>query len=232
MLLAGLTCAGAGAAPAAAQHIGSPYRFVEPRQDLGPYLAYMFADQGSARLGPKSGPLIGAQYAIRLSQPIQIGANLAYFPAEREVTDISSENPPQVVGTESLNLLLASARVLFTLTGSRTWHHLMPYFIGGVGIALDVTGSISCVGEEGPPDCQLAPDERFDFGTSLLLQFGVGTALIISDRLGARISVEDDIWTLDTPSGYFDPSVEIDRVPPDSDWTNNIQVTVILSYWF
>lgn len=232
LLLATIGLALAGPDPAAAQRIRSPYRFVDNKRDLGAYVAYIFADGGEIGLGANAGPSAGLQFAMRVSDPIQISINVAYFPTDRDVIDPRAENPPQSVGTEPFNLVMLSGRLQFNLTGARSWHRLAPYVIGGLGIAIDVTGDINCITEPDRPTCQIALRDRFDFGTSFLGQFGIGTAVILSDRLGARFTIEDNIWKLKTPAGYFDPNIEIRPFPPDTDWTNNFQVTALLSYWF
>ncbi|HSG82808.1 MAG TPA: hypothetical protein VLC48_11180 [Gemmatimonadota bacterium] len=217
----------------AAQTIKSPYRFIDTKQDVGPYIAYIFADGGSVDLGANSGPVFGLQFAIRVSDPIQISANAAYFPTTRDVQDPSTGGPSTItVGTEDFNLLLLSGRLQFNLTGARTWNRLAPYLIGGLGIAIDVTGDINCLTEPERATCQISPAERFDFGTSFMGQIGIGTAIIVSDRIGARVTFEDNIWKLSTPEGWFFSGNNLDPFPSDTDWTNNLQLTLVLSYWF
>lgn len=218
------------ASPAAAQQISSPYRFVDATQDLGPYVAYIFTDGGTVNIGPNSGPAVGVRFAIRVSDPIQIGINSAYFFTDREVIDPTGDDAPTVVGTESLNLLLLSGRLQFNVTGARSWHGLIPYFIGGLGVAIDVTGEPDCPFEPSRPQCQVAAFERFDFGTSFMGQVGLGTAVVISERFGARITVEDAIWRLNSPGGFLTTGLE--PTPPDTEWTNNFQFSLVLSYWF
>ncbi len=64
------------------------------------------------------------------------------------------------------------------------------------------------------------------------MQLGVGTAWLATRQLGFRLEFVNTIWRLDTPPGYYDPVVTIDPVPPSSDWTNNFQLGLTLSYWF
>ncbi len=57
--------------------------------------------------------------------------------------------------------------------------------------------------------------------------FGLGLIWMPTERLGARLAVTDDIWRLRAPGEFFDFGLA-----PDSDWTNNIELSAGLSLWF
>ncbi len=218
--------------PAAAQRIDSPYRFVDKKRDLGPYVAYVFADGGAVDLGPNAGLAFGARFGIRVSDPLQVTANVTYFPTDRDVIDPSGPNAPEKIGTTPSNLLILSGRLQLNLTGARSWNGLMPYVIGGLGIVFDTSGDITCTGGVTDPTCQILPNERFEFNNSFVGQVGIGTAIIISDRIGLRLTIEDNIWKLDAPPAWITLGPDLPRVPPESDWTNNISFGIVSSYWF
>lgn len=223
----------ATAQTAVAQRVSSPYRFVERKQDLGPYVGWLSTDRGSADLGPKGGLVYGLQYTIRVSDPLNIGVVGAYFPTERDVVDPSTESPtPNVVGTEGTDLLMIAGRLHLNITGSRTWHDLMPYIFLGLGLVVDLTADTGCTLNSTRADCQLFPRERFDFGTSFVGQLGVGATWLPSERFGLRFTVHDNIWRLKTPEGFFDPEVQLESVPPESNWVNNFQLTTAFTLWF
>lgn len=222
-----------GPATAAAQEISSPYSFVESRQDLGPFVGWLATGRGGADVGPKAGFVYGLQYTISVTGPLSIGVVGTYFPAERDVIDPSTEGAgPLVVGTEEIEILTIDGRLQLNLTGSRTWHNLMPFVLVGGGIAVDLTGDTGCTLNSTRADCRVLPRERFDFGNSFLVQAGIGTAWYSGGPLGARITLLDKIWNFETPEGFFDPGTDLDPVPPEDEWTNNFQLTVALTYWF
>lgn len=228
-LLAALAVAVTLAAPfdAAAQRIASPYRFVERKQDIGPFASYLSTDRGRGNLGPDSGLLYGLRYVLRLNEPLRFSAFAAVFPAQRDVIDPTGENAPNVVGTADLDLLLISGQLHLVLTGSRTWHNFAPYVIGGLGIVIELTGDPTCAPESTLPDCQLVVRERFDFGTSFLGTGGLGLMWVPSQRLGLRLQVTDLFWRIRAPGEFFDLGLA-----PDSDWTNNIELSAGLGFWF
>jgi hypothetical protein len=217
---------------AEAQRITSPYRFIEKKKDLGVFVGYMSTDRGTANLGPKSGPLAGVQLTLRLSGPINIGFYGAYFASERDIMDPSTDEGLQAIGSTDLNLVLLAGRLQLHLTGARTWNNMVPFVYGAVGAAFDVTNDPSCLLDLRPLPCQVGPRERFDFGTSIMGQLGLGTFWLPRQKLGLRLTLDDTIWQLPTPDGFLDPGANVDPVPPPKEWTNNLQVTVGLYYWF
>ncbi len=215
------------------QRISSPYEFVESKRDIGPVIAYVVTDRGAANLGPESGMLYGVQGTFRITNPLNIGGLVAYFPTQRRVIDPSvEEGGPVEVGKADLDLALIAGRLTLNLTGSRTWNKLMPYATIGLGIAIDLTSDPACVVATTDPRCQIEARERFDFGSSLLGQIGFGSAWLPTSRIGARFELLNSIWRLETPIGYFSENVALDPIPPETDWTNNLQLSLVLSYWF
>ncbi len=223
----------AGPRVANAQKISSPYRFVEYSQDLGPFIGWLATSRGGADVGPKSGLVYGLQYTVAVSGPLSIGVVGMLFPGERDVIDPSRDGEgATVVGSEEIDIFTIGGRLQLNLTGSRTWHNLMPFLFLGGGLAIELTADPGCTIDSPRPDCQVLRRERFDFGNSFLGQAGVGTAWYTGGRLGARITLHDNIWRLETPEGFFDPGDDLDPVPPEDDWTNNFQLTIALTYWF
>ncbi len=216
----------------AAQQISSPYRFLEQKQDLGLFFGYVKGDPGGADLGPDGGPTYGLQYSTRLSDPIGIGAYFAYLDSERDVVNPRGENGAESIGRTSQDLVLITGRLMFSLTGARTWHKIVPYLLGGIGIAIDVTGNPSCVLDRSDIECQIFPEDRYNFDKSFLAQFGAGFVWLPTQRFGLRFTFHDNFWRISAPDGFFDPEAMLDPVPPDAEWTNNLQLTAGLQWWF
>ena len=216
---------------ASAQHISSPYRFVERGQDLGPFVGWVATDRGFADMGPKSSLIYGLQYTLRITNPLNLSVFGAYWPAERDVIDPSTESgEPVVVGVEEMEIVALAGRLQLNLTGSRTWHNLTPYIFGGLGLAVELTGDPGCVLNSTRADCRILPRERFDFGNKVMGQAGVGAAWLPDGRIGFRLSIQNNIWRLKTPEGYTDPGALADA--PEDEWTNNFQFTLATTFWF
>ena len=215
-----------------AQNVPSAYRFVDPGQDIGPLLAWLETDRGSAGLGPKSGTVFGLQYTLRLNGPMQIGAFAGYMPAQRDIIDPRAERGTRKIGVEDFTLLMLAGRLQLNLTGARTWHNLMPYVTGGLGMAIDATAQPTCALNPTNAQCRLNTRDRYDFGNSFMGQFGLGTAWLPSAHIGLRFTVHDNIWRIKAPPGFQDPDVTLPVLPSESEWVNNIMLAAGLSYWF
>lgn len=221
-----------GPRPAPAQTIPSPYRFVEPGQDIGPFYAWMKTGRGSADLGPKSGSVFGLQYTLRLNGPMQIGALAGYMSAQRDIIDPRAQGSPRKIGVEDFTLIMLAGRLQLNLTGARTWHNLMPYVMGGLGMAIDATAQPICALNPTSPQCRLSTRDRYDFGNSFMGQAGLGTAWLLTGHLGLRLTVHDNIWRIKAPPGFQDADVTLPVVPSETQWVNNIMLTAGVSYWF
>jgi hypothetical protein len=203
-----------------AQQLSSPYRFIEPKQDLGITFSYIWADPGKAGIGPKAGPAIGIRYTRRVSRPLSLTPQVVFFRTERDVRDPSLEEGQEddgsgslILGTTGLDILMVAGRINLNLTGTRTWHDLVPYLLGGIGIAIEVSGATRCRPESTAPDCQISAGERFEFGTSFLMQLGLGTVWLPRQRLSLRLEALDNVWRITTPPGYYFPGVTRFPIP-------------------
>ena len=123
-----------------AQRIPSPYEFIRGGQEVAIFSGYMPLDAGSLELGPKSGPILGARYAIEASGPFFFEGLLTYMPTEREVIDPRRASDDRSIGQVPVHLVMADARMDFSLTGRRTWRRISPHLFIGGGLAYDLAG--------------------------------------------------------------------------------------------
>ena len=79
---------------------------------------------------------------------------------------------------------------------------------------------------------------RFEIGTTPSIGVGLGVEWDISERLGLSGEVRDHLWRFTSPDAFFlltnlanfaDSGVE---APKESFWTNNIELSATLSYYF
>ena len=213
------------AAPVAAQHISSPYRYIEPRQYVMLFGGPLSTQTGAVQLGPASGKIFGAQWGYRLSGPFQLEVTLGYAPLQRTVRDTIRSRPDTTTyvarGTANQGLLVAMAGLRFDVTGPRTWHGLQPYMLFGVGA---VTGTS---GQNGG-DAAVPQDVRFSFGTSFAAQVGGGLEWYVTRRLGLRLDGRATLWKVHTPAAF----VLRDATLPASEWTQNASLVGGLAVHF
>ncbi len=196
-----LLLAAAAFAPsrACAQIIPSPYRFVEGRQEVSIISGYMPVDPGIYDLGPRSGPVYGARYAIEAAGPIFFEGLLTYLPTDREVIDPRRARDDWSIGQTPVHLLMLDARIDFSLTGRRTWRRIGPYLFLGGGLAVDLAG-------EGERELELLPEDLFDFGRSFTANGGGGLRVSLTSKLMLRADASMTLWRVTTPGGFQDPN--------------------------
>lgn len=212
-------------APAAAQSIPSPYRFIEKRQEGGAFVGYFSADPGRFGFGPKSALAAGVRYGLELSGPLGLEGVATFVPTERDVVNPARDEGDRVVGEPAeVSLLFIEARLRFALTGRRTWHGIHPYIFAGAGLGLDVQGRQQ-------EDEVLLEDDRFEFGTRFIGSTGAGVRLILADRLVIRADAALQLYQLKTPGGFQDPDRNLGTVP-DSEWMSGKSITLGLAWLF
>lgn len=195
---------------AAAQSISSPIRYIEQKQGLQPYAGYMFlnstlalTDSTAAGIGPKSAPMFGLQYQLRLSGPLSLQANVGYVASKRDVflaeasADSSLITPISTGQSVNAGILLAEAGLLFHLTGPRSYHGFAPFVGVKGGYAKQISG--------GDPDSavvKVPQPERFRFGPTFAVSVNAGTDVFITHSLSLRPELNGRLWRLSAPSGF------------------------------
>jgi hypothetical protein len=214
------------AAPAAAQRIDSPYRFLDHSQYVGVYAGPLAAAEGVLALGPHAGTVMGARWAIRVSGPISLGVDVSYTPTQRTVRDtvfVAADSLYRALGDADVRLLAVMGDVRFSITGQRTWHRLQPFVSLGVGAVTDLAGRPAI--EE-----DLVTTARYDFGTSFAGHVGAGVDWFAADRISLRIDGRNKMWRLGVPEAFL--LTERGRTLSRSTWENNFLVSAGVSYHF
>ena len=107
--------------------IPSPYRFIDEKQAGAVYVGYLWTNEGSLGLVPKSSPIFGGRYSIRLAVRSSLKPSLGYFSMTRAVLDtvvVIADSSRARVGTADFAALVANGGFRFNFTGLCTWHSL------------------------------------------------------------------------------------------------------------
>ncbi|MEJ2184318.1 MAG: hypothetical protein P8Z36_00095 [Gemmatimonadota bacterium] len=218
-----------GAGPAQAQHITSPYRYIDQSQALTVQATYIATNRGMLNLGPESGMAYGLSYTIRLGGPFNVDLAASFFPTRRAVMDtipadsITLTNDPLAsvtkIGEDKLGIALLTAALRFDITGPRTFHGLMPFVIFGGGVARQVY-------ETGIADVHLISARRYHFGGLFAGQIGGGTDWFLTHRLTARLDVRDTFWRINIPAAFQRDPI------PSREWVQNLHASLGLSWRF
>lgn len=198
----------------------SPYLDLEHSQELtflvGPYHAH----RDPAEVGPQSGTLLGAHYEWRAGGPAHLVAELARVSSDRRLIDPLKAGAARELKTVSRPLYSADFGLGLSLTGAKSWHHIVPEVAGGVGFVSDL---------------QAKPDSGgFKFGTRFALNAGAGLRIVPGGRWQVRVDVKDRMYTFAYPEAYYvAPAGGTAVIPPTqakSFWTHNPVYTIGLSW--
>lgn len=211
-------------APAAAQDIASPYRYIELGQEASAFVGVLEADAGRFGFGPSSGPLYGVRYGLELSGPVALEAVSSFVSTERDVVNPGRPEGDRVVDEAEIDLLFVDARVRFALTGRRTWNRMQPFLYGGIGLAFNLA-------DFQREDQVLDEADRFDFGTEIVPLLGAGARIFLNERVAIRTEAQLTLYRLDVPEGFRDPARGFENVA-ESEWVNSGVFTVGLAYLF
>lgn len=213
------------------QRIPSPYRSIEGRHEVSVLAGYMPLDAGSLELGPKTGPFIGARYAIEVGGPVFFEGVVSYLPTEREVIDPRRAEDDRSIGQTAVHLVMVDASMDFSVTGRRTWNRISPHLFAGGGLAVDLAG-------DGEVSDGLLAEDVFEFGTAFTANAGVGFRVSVTSKLMLRADASLKLWRLNTPGGFDDPTKrpEVPGVEPEplvrNEWVAGQGLSVSLGWRF
>jgi hypothetical protein len=218
-LLLGLSASGA-----AAQDIDSPYRFVDPGQQVNAFVGAIETDIGTLGLGPESDMAYGLRYGIRLAGPFSVEGAATIFPTARAIRDtVIAGADTSLVGTGSeadMTIGIIAADLRFDLTGPRTWHRLMPFALLGVGAAFKLS-------EDDAADDSLEPNVRYDYGTRLVGELGLGVEWIPVERFTLRLDARNMLWKIEAPT-----ALRALEDAPSEEWVQNFLLSAGVSFRF
>jgi hypothetical protein len=211
---------------AAAQQIDSPYRFVDRGQRVGIFGGHVSTGEDALRAGPQDGPIFGARWALRVSGPFSLGAEVAYMPTTRTVRDtafVAADSLFRELGEANMRLVSVMGNMHFSVTGARTWHSLQPFVVLGGGVVIDLAGTPAI-------EAELPGNVRYDFGTSFAGQLGGGVEWFPSQQLSVRVDARNVLWRLTVPEAYglTTPGARLENAT----WENNFALTAGLSFYF
>jgi hypothetical protein len=200
----------------------SPYRSLRATKWLSFTGGYLSGPAGSAGVGPTDGPLAGLQASIKMGGPADAFLDLSVARLKRTLIDLNSVPETRVIGTANQTLLFAGVGANLLLTGQKTWHGLIPYVGGNLGLVFgsdvkqDITG--------------------FKFAIQFHTGPQVGIRLHPSDRLSLKLEARDVIWRLSYPLSFLEaPASDIapvldPQIHDESEWIHHLVLTFGLAF--
>jgi hypothetical protein len=217
MLLGSAAAAQVGYSPT-----GSPYRDLDHAQEITLLVGNYHAHRDPADVGPQSGMLIGAHYEWRAGGPAHLIAEVSRASSERRLIDPFKAGVARELGSTSRPLYAANVGLGVSLTGAKSWHHIVPELAGGAGIVSDLHAN---------------PDSGgFKFGTRFALNWGGGIRWVPGGSWALRGDITNRLYTISYPEAYYTTptggSPVIPQTQSKSFWTNNPAFTLGISRLF
>ena len=201
----------------------SPFRDLEYRQEFSAFTGWFAASKDPAGVAPRSGPLLGARYDVRIGGPAQFSARFATAFSERRVIDPTEAGADRELGVSEQALYLGDVGLAVNLTGQKSWHTLVPFTQVGVGLASDFKGRDA---------------GGFRFGTSFAFNFGGGLRWVPGNRWQVRVDATDWLYQIQYPETYYVPTTVggsdavLGARDAKSVWKHNVALTIGGSYLF
>jgi hypothetical protein len=214
------------AVPALAQvgHVPekSPYLDLEYSSELTLEGGYLRTRHDPAGIAPQNRAIYGARYEITLTGPLAFSADVVTGSGPRNVIDPLKPAATRNLGTASNQVTAADLALAMNLTGTRSWHHLVPQIRAGAGLVSSKARDDS---------------SGFAFGTRFAFSMGGGMKYVPGNgRFQLRADVTDRIFKLDYPDAYYRIASDNSAVLPSSTsksfYTHHTALTVGVSYLF
>jgi hypothetical protein len=200
----------------------SPYVDLEEPQEFTILVGQYHAHRDAADVGPQSGLLLGAHYEWRAAGPLQLIAEVARISSDRNVINPFKAGAARDLGSRSQALYTADFDLGMSLTGGKSWHHLVPEVSGGAGLISDFRAEPDTGG--------------FKFGTRFALNGGAGLRWVPGGKWQVRADIKERMYTLSYPEAFYVAPAGGTAVIPSSQsksfWTFNPAFTLGLSRLF
>lgn len=194
----------------------SPFRDVERRQDLALIFGPSFGGKDKAGAAPRGGLALGLRYDVPLGgSPLAFTAMYMRQLSTRDVLQpglpLASRNGGNV--SQALNII--DAAFTLRMTGSKSWHSLLPMLTAGVGI---VAGG------------GITDSSQFDFGNKFAPQVGLGVKHARErSRWTVRADLTNRFYNVKYPDSFRDTTPGVPRIVGTNvrgSWTRNTMLTL------
>jgi len=166
----------------------SPYEDVKTGQTLSVSVGQLFVKRDPANVAPAASPFASLRYDLPVGGPAALYARYSFAPSDRNVLDPSKPKATRLVGTPNVTTHMVDLGLDLSLTGQKTWRHLIPSLTGGVGLVSDFG---------------TADTGAYKFGTKFSFSYGAGIKYLLKNGWAIRGDATNSIWQYQYPDKYF-----------------------------
>ncbi len=205
--LAALTAVASLSVPAMARaQVGhlpnkSPYEDVKIGQTLTVMGGWLAVQRDLADVAPASSWMTGLRYDIGVGGPASLFARYMVSPSERRLLAPGNPLATRVLGTRGVTTHVLDGGLDLSLTGRKTWHHLMPSVNIGSGIVSDFAK---------------ADTGAYKFGTKFSFNYGFSMRYLPRRGPQVRIDATSNFWKYQYPDRYFVKAADTTSILTDT----------------
>jgi hypothetical protein len=185
----------------------SPYRDVRTGAEFTLFGGYYFAKKDVLDVVPRSGPAFGLGFEAPISGPATFFARFTHVLSERRAVNPAETVDERELGVHSTSLELLDLGFTVNLTGSKSYHSMVPYVYLGAGVISDRAQRI-----EGDP---------FKIGTTFNFPLGLGVRFVTSESWRVKVDFGFEMHRIRYPDRYFLPVGTDPAVAPTGTKKNN-----------
>jgi hypothetical protein len=189
----------------------SPFRDLEHTREWTYFAGYYSAEKDPEGVAPRSGPMLGGRWDVRLGGPAYVAARLGGAMLPRSIIDPSKPIDERFVGEETVPMLFTDLVLGIQLTGFKSWHGIVPLINGGFGLTADLRGK-NDVGD-------------YRFGAPMTFTYGAAIKWLPGRNWQVRVDWSTYIYRIHYPESYYLRTGTDDpvRLPnePNSLWQKN-----------
>lgn len=195
----------------------SPFRDVEKRQDLSLIFGPSIGGKDKAGAAPRGGLAVGLRYDVRLGgSPLAFTTSFMRQAATRDILQPGLPLASRVGANVSQPLYFLDAAFTMLLTGSKSWHALMPSVTAGVGLATD--------------NKAVTDSSQFQFGNRFAPVLGLGLKYAPQrSRWTVRGDITNRFYSVPYPQTFRDSTPNVPRIVGSNtknSWTRNTMFTL------
>lgn len=196
----------------------SPYEDHKIGQTISILAGWLAVGRDPAGVAAASSAVGSLRYDIGVGGPASLYARYLLAPSERNVLAPGNTANTRLLGTQAANTHVLDLGFDISLTGRKTWHHLMPSLNMGAGLA----------GEWAPADTG-----AYHFGTKFAFTYGGSIRFLPNRGPQVRIDLSNFLWQYQYPDRYFvkaaDTTSVLTRTKQRSAWRKNFGASIGVS---
>ncbi|MDZ7632433.1 MAG: hypothetical protein U5K74_14065 [Gemmatimonadaceae bacterium] len=195
----------------------SPFRDVEKRQDVTLLFGPSIGGKDRAGAAPRGGLALGLRYDVRLGgSPLAFTTSIMRQAATRDILQPGLPLANRIGSNVSQPLYALDAAFTLLLTGSKSWHSLLPSVTAGVGIVTD--------------NKAVTDSSQFKFGNRFAPVVGLGVKYApLRSRWTVRADLTNRFYSVPYPATFRDSTPGAPRIVGtnvNSSWTRNTMLTL------